>query len=373
MHTQNLELSGMDVYGSDPLARFLIGRWKIWPIGLAFFIFLWSLFFLFLLPAVFGFLFPSTDIVRNSLADYYNQINFLIIFPTVAYYYLAQPQIVIRIYNIVLRYVHDSDRASSLSSYVREQHAKNYWVVPGILFALLGMGLGAYDNVTQKLGIYWYAANWFMIFLMQLTRGLVFYILFTVAIRHLVASTCLNKIFQRTESLIILTSTKQNTIYHAINNYAFSFSSIVAVAGLSLGLQPILSNPPYPEYYIFVAVYFVLAPVSFFLPIWQLHKEMTSSRSKILDNLNAKLQAEFKEFVDSFDEKAVTSAKKSEAISMRLKLIREAIELAEKSPKWPFDVNTIYKLGVTVISPFLITIINRIVELGVQLLDSIID
>ena len=120
-----------------------------------------------------------------------------------------------------------------------------------------------------------------MVILMQLIRGLIFYILFTVAIRHLVASTCLNNIFHRTESLVILTSTKQNTIYQAINNYAFSFAAIVAVAGLSLGLQPILSNPPYPEYYIFVAVYFILAPVSFFLPIWQLHKEMVSSRSKI--------------------------------------------------------------------------------------------
>ena len=92
-----------------------------------------------------------------------------------------------------------------------------------------------------------------------------------------------------------------------------------------------------------------------------------------MGELNAKLQVEFKEFVESFDERNDASAKKSEVISTRLKLIREAIELAEKSPKWPFDVSTVYKLGVTVISPFLITIINRVTEFGVQLLDSIID
>ena len=138
MQTQAHELSGMDDYGSDPLARLLIGRWKIQPVGLAFIILLWSLFFLFLLPAIFGFLSPSNSNISNSLADYYNQINFLIVFPAIAYYYLGQPQIIIRVYNTVLKYVPDlRDRAISLNAYVQKQHARTYWLVPGILFAML--------------------------------------------------------------------------------------------------------------------------------------------------------------------------------------------------------------------------------------------
>ena len=99
---------------------------------------------------------------------------------------------------------------------------------------------------------------------------------------------------------------------------------------------------------------------------------MSNSKRNILDALNAKLQSEFKEFIESFEEKNAEATKNTEEISKRLQLLHEAIEFAEKTPNWPFNVNTIYKLGATVISPFLFTIINRISELGNELVDSLI-
>ena len=153
MQAQDKVLSGADIYGNDLLAKILIGRWKIRPIGFALIIFLWGIIFLILLPAVFGYLFPGKGIIRNSLADSYNQINFLFIFPSVAYYYVAQTQIVIHVYTIVSKYVPALEiQAISTNAYARMQHAKKYWVVPGILFAILGMGLGTYDNAINKFG-----------------------------------------------------------------------------------------------------------------------------------------------------------------------------------------------------------------------------
>lgn len=374
MQTKDQDLSMADVYGSDPLAKLLIGRWKIKPTIFALIIFFWGIIFLVLLPAIFGYLFPSKGIIRSSIVDRYNQINFLIIFPSLAYYYVAQSKIIIRLYKVISKYVPVlGDQAISTNSYIWMQNAKKYWAIPGMLFAILGMILGTYDNAFNKLGTFWYSANWFMLILMQLTRGIVFYILITVAIRHLVASIGLNKIFEQTEAPLVFTSIKQNTLFQAVNKYAFSFASIVAIVGLALGLQPILSNPPIPEYYIFVAVYFILAPVSFFLPIWQIHKEMVNNKGKILEDLNTKLQSEYKEFLESFEEKNDAAIKKSEEISTRLQLIHQAIVMAEECPNWPFNVNTMYRLGVTIVSPFFLTIINRISEFGNQLFDSLIN
>jgi hypothetical protein len=360
MRIQCGDLSVADIYGSDPLARVLIGRWRIRPLILALVFFFVGAVYLFLLSAIFGYLLPHDGITRSSLEDSFNQLNLLFIFPAVAFYYMRQPQRIAQVYDAVARYVPQAGgEALSSCSQLRDWHAKPRWWIPGVLFGLLGMGLGTVDNIV-KLGNYWYAANWLMILILQLARGAILYLLITIAARHLAASAKLNRMFAHAEFPLTITSTTRNAGFQAITNYALTFAGIAAIAGLNLGLQPVLSTPPLPEYIVFVVAYFVLTPAGFFLPLWQARRRMVEIKRRTLDGLTERLQSEFERLMESLGEDKAQAHEKEEQISERLNAIRQAVELAEKSPTWPFQQNAACKLGATVIFPFVFAVLDML-------------
>jgi hypothetical protein len=84
LHLSTDLLSIPDMMGSDPLAR-LLWRLRLSPTQLAGLFFFAGAGYLFGLAAAFGYLWPSPAYVASEI-DYFNQLNFLIIFPTVAYY-----------------------------------------------------------------------------------------------------------------------------------------------------------------------------------------------------------------------------------------------------------------------------------------------
>ena len=360
METQRGKLSAPDIHGSDPLARVLIGRWRIRPLTLALVFFFVGAVYLFLLSAIFGYLLPHDGITRSSLEDSFNQLNLLFIFPAVAFYYMRQPQSIVRVYDAVARYVPQAGgEVLSSCSQIRDWHAKPRWWTPGVLFGVLGIVLGTYDNIA-KLGNYWYAANWLMILILQLARGVILYLLITIAARHLAASARLNRMFAHAEFPLTIAPTTRNAGFQAITNYALSFAGIAAIAGLNLGLQPVLSTPPLPEYVVFVVAYFVLTPAGFFLPLWQARRRMVEIKRRTLDGLTEKLQSEFERLLESLGEDEGQAHETEEQISERLSAIREAVELAGKSPTWPFQQSAAYKLGATVIFPFVFAILDML-------------
>jgi hypothetical protein len=271
---------------------------------------------------------------------------------------MRQSRSIVGVYGAVAESVHSIDEKEVFSvPQIRALQAGSRWWIPGVLLGVLGILLGITDNIG-KLGIYWYAANWLMILIMQSARGIVLYMLITLVLRHLTACVGLNQIFAQAKLALPIKSPSRQAGFQAITNYALGFAGIAAVVGLNLGLQPVLSSPPMPEYAIFVALYFVLVPIGFLLPLWQAHRKMVEGKRSVLGDLSRRQQLEFGSLLENLAESGHQAHSEREEVLGRLQAIQQAIELTEETSNWPFRADAIVKLGATVVLPFVFTIVD---------------
>lgn len=351
-------LSVRDIYGSDPLAHLLLGRWRLRPWVIALISLLVGVCYMGGLAAAFGYFRPRPGIVASQ-SDIFNQLNFFIVFPVVMFYYLWQPAKIVQVYDAVCYHVQARDEtAVSLLQAIRRLNAHPGWWLPGVFVCLLGMTVGVYDSFS-RLGIWWYTANWLMAAVLQLVRGIIFYALIVVVARHLATTVGLNRLYARFPIPVrVLPITHAGGI-QTVGQYAFSFTAAAAVVGINLGTVPILSTRIAVDYPFQVLAYFLLAPLGFFLPLLQAHSHMAQNRNRVLDGLAAQFQAEYTRLlrlVADNDQEAAESL-------ARLKIIQETYEWTRKSPTWPFDTSTLYRLGATIVAPFSFALLQIVLEL----------
>lgn len=347
-----------EIFGHDPLARAL-GRMT--PVTLAFSVLAGGVGYMGGLAALFGFFWAQTGRVASQ-TDLFNQLNFFVIFPAIAFYYLWQPPQIVRLYRTVtifLRGSADTD-ADWLLAY-QTLNVRSIWWLTGFGVAMLGMVAGVYDNYF-KLGRWWYAANWLMVAGLQIARGVIFYMLALIIIRHLLLTVSLNRLYQQFEIPLTVIPLRQAEGLHFISRYALSFSVIAAVVSLSLGAAPMLSFDMGVDYPYQVAAYFILVPLGFFLPLWQAHVHMARKRDQVLDKLAVEFQMQHAHLlrqVTEQDEQAATSL-------ARLQALHETYEWTKKSPTWPFDTSTIYQFSATILAPFAFTLVQIALEMLAQ-------
>ena len=143
-------LSVRDIYGSDPLAHLLLGRWRLRPWVIALISLLVGVCYMGGLAAAFGYFRPRPGIVASQ-SDIFNQLNFFIVFPVVMFYYLWQPAKIVQVYDAVCYHVQARDEtAVSLLQAIRRLNAHPGWWLPGVFVCLLGMTVGVYDNSSRQ-------------------------------------------------------------------------------------------------------------------------------------------------------------------------------------------------------------------------------
>ena len=338
-----------DIFGSDPLAR-LLWRLRLSPWRLALIFFLAGAGYMGGLAAAFGYLLPRATIVASQ-GDLFNQLNFFIIFPTVAFYYLWQPMAIVRVYAAIRRLTPDEVEAA-LWSQIRRTNARPGWWLAGVLVAILGVAAGAYDNLAG-LGTWWYAANGLMIAILQVCNGLIYFMLIVIAARHVATALGLNRCYRQFKIPLTILPARQGSL-EVVSRYAFSVTALLAVVGLNLGTAPLVSPSLGVIYPFQVAAYFLIGPACFILPVWQAHRYMARRRDRLLNDLAARYQAEFTLLVDRLQ---VDSAEASSSLE-RVKVLQETYELIGKAPTWPFRLGLVYQLAATVLLPFLFTILQ---------------
>ena len=119
----------------------------------------------------------------------------------------------------------------------------------------------------------------------------------------------------------------------AVGQYAFLFTALAAIIALNLGTAPVLSPKLGVDYPYQVAAYLVLAPLAFFLPLWQAHRHMARRRENILNDLADRFKSEHARLLmclSQNDQDASPSLK-------RLRLLREGYEWTRKVSTWPID------------------------------------
>lgn len=342
MSPKNLTLS--EIHGSDPLAKWVGQKWKVSPLGAGLFFFLSGVIYAGILPRFWGY---PLEI------DGVNLLNLILVFPVAGYFYMYQPRSILKTYESLAHYLREEEEHNVFHiSRIRSTHNRALWWVIGILFGLLGAGLGVSFSITH-FKEYWYSANGFEIALVQGVRFLAYYCIGVAASRHIAASLELNNLFEHTD-LPLTVDADRLEIFRSVKNFALEFVGVAAIIALNLGLQPLLIDPPILEYTIYVSLYFIVAPVSFFLPLWEAHLTMVRTKNKMLDRLNYDYQEESQKLFRRMENDSKISSYGKEADS--LTRLEQTIQTVSRATDWPFQGTTFYRLFVTVVSPFFLVI-----------------
>jgi len=331
-----------DIHGSDPIAG-LLRKWKVTPWAAFFFSMIAGGIYAYLLPQLWGYRFEVDGFL----------INIVLVYPVAAYFYISQPARIIRTYDSAARYLREEDQSQHLHfEKIAKTHARKIWWLIGLVFGLLG----AYFGITygiQHFGEFSYSANILEIFLVQFFRFIAFYAIGVSASRHIATSIELNILFENADFPLTVDADRLE-VFRSVKNFALEFVGVAAIIALNLGLQPLLTDPPIVEYSIYVALYFIVAPVSFFLPVWEAHLRMSKIKNGMLDRLNYDFQEESQRLYRKFDMDTTSISYQKQAET--LVQLEKTIETVARATDWPFQGTTFYRLAATVVSPFLLVL-----------------
>ncbi len=346
-----------DVYGSDPLARLLDAKLHLSPLKFALSGIVFAIAYMGGLALAFGFFQPREGIVASTV-DFFNQLNFFIVFPAIAFYYQWQPGKLTATYAAVREQLADGAPAGSdVFVSIRRAAGQSGWWLAGLVVALIFIGLGIPDNFL-KLGRWWYAANGWMVAGLQLSRGLMAYMVVLICGRHLAASIQLGRIYKQGGVQAVILAPRQRRGIRAAADYAFSFVVFTAAFGLNIGLTPILSTKPEAAYPYLVVLYLILAPFCFLLPLWGAHRAMVTQKNRTMDALALQHQAQYERLLAQVE----NNGPEAEEELRRLKNIEAAYELAKRSWGWPFDTAVLLKVGAAIAAPFAVVVSQLIQE-----------
>lgn len=128
---------------------------------------------------------------------------------------------------------------------------------------------------------------------------------------------------------------------------------IISIAGVYLGgwiiiLRPGLPADPLAVAYVplfleLLGVPVVVAAMTFFLPLWNIHQIMLTRRAEIrqkLDELGQSIDRSARELLDRADELVLAEGEEK---SKRLELMQQTYQQCRDVPVWPFNVQTLIK------------------------------
>jgi hypothetical protein len=134
----------------------------------------------------------------------------------------------------------------------------------------------------------------------------------------------------------------------------------VSVAGLFL-IPLILLGPPARAGFIVIGLS-AISLVSLFIPLWGVHRQMTVAKERALDQIYIRLMDTHQTLM----ERPPLDSETLGDLTNRTSLLVTLRELVLKSPNWPFrDVASLLRATLAVASPFLIYLLQRMLDLYV--------
>ena len=110
-------------------------------------------------------------------------------------------------------------------------------------------------------------------------------------------------------------------------------------------------------------VYVLLAPTSFFIPLWSAHIAMLAYRNR----LSKAVSQEFDSVFARLHSPRVEDADQAELLLKRIRQLDEERELLERLPVWLFDVASIRKFFGLALSPLIPIVTSLVLDLLSQL------
>lgn len=355
------QLTIKDIHGTDPLAKLFLQWFNLKPVGMALFFIIGG--------GLFGYLTPLllSSASAQDLITIITIINIVVVFPFTGYYYAYQPNSILRIYQSVARYFKEENLDAIPFEKLQIWHAKPIWWLFGLVIGFISTAF-ALINAINFFGNAWGNFN---VVLISLAFSIRFFALSMIGIifaRHIAISIKLNTVFQYTEFPLTLDTDKVE-VFNTVKRFSLEMIGFAAIIALNLGLQPLVIDVPIPEYLFYVVLYFILVPISFFLPLWQVHRRMVIIKNNMLQKLHKDYQEEAEKLYDALakdPKKDLSSSYLKQTESMNS--IKQAVELIARSPDWPFEGTIFYRLIITILSPFLFVIFEIFINIISNLL-----
>lgn len=348
----------------DPLVRFL-SRLRLHPVNFGLLVLSYGLIRTLVLPATFGYLRTvqvGDQMVTGLLDDWPVLVVELIMVPLVAGYYLWQPNTMQSVYNGMAKRLGTNQVAEANARESAQPLGWPGWVAVAITIGLLEAIHIQY--VFQNYSILtWESVNGVMAFSRQLIRFLTFYMIVFIVIRQTFMIIGLNRLFSELSVNIAPLHPDKAGGLRILGNYVLTTGIIIGTIGLYVGagffrgrLNPDLLTI---EFYASTVIYFVFAPLIFFLPIMRVHRQMKDAKNKLLADVSDQFDIEYQRLLERLKHDQMNSDDVS-----RMEAIQKVYQIADGAPEWPFDLEIVSKFTAAIILPVL-------VPLGISMLSKL--
>lgn len=187
----------------------------------------------------------------------------------------------------------------------------------------------------------------------MLIRLVTFYMIVHIIIRQLFMIVGLNRFFSELSVKITPLHPDQAGGLRILGDYVLSTGLIVGAIGLYFGMGFIRQNlNPYAittEFYVLLILYFLLAPLFFFLPLMQVHRRMKEAKRTLLLEIADQFDIEYRKLLAGLKNDQLESD-----LALRVETIHKIYKLAEDAPEWPFSFEIVSKFGAATVLPVLI-------------------
>jgi len=344
----------LEIVRSDPFARFL-RRIGLSPISFGLFVFVYGIIRNLVLPAIFGHLFTveiDGKIILGVLNDWPVLVNELIMVPVVAGYYLWQPITMQTLYDGISERIGPSHLARARAmEYIRPIRWPG-WAIVAFLIAVLEASF-IHDVFLSSKVLIWENVNIVMLASSFLVRFVVFYMIVYITVRQVFTIIGLNRFFSDLTVKIAPLHPDRAGGLRILGDYVLSTGLIIGVLGLYFGmgflrreLNPLVITA---EFYILLVIYFLLAPLFFFLPLLQVHRRMNEAKKVLLIEIAQQFDIEYRKLLDGLKRDQVDSNH-----VLRVETIQKIYKIAEGSPEWPFNLEIVSKYTAAIVLPVLI-------------------
>ena len=344
----------LEILRSDPFARFL-QKYHLTPLGVGLLAFIYSLVRTLALPAIFGHLFTVQAGGRTILGvfdDWTVLVNELITVPVVAGYYLWQPSAMQALYDGISEKIGPSPLARARAmEYVRPVRWPG-WAAVAFIIGILEASFIQYLYLNSTVLI-WENINTVMLVSTFLVRLFTFYMLVYIIVRQIFMIIGLNRLFSELSVKIAPLHPDKAGGLRILGDYVLSLSLMIGAVGLYFGmgflrreLNPLVITA---EFYVLLTIYFVLAPLFFFLPVIQVHRRMKEAKRKLLTEVAEQFDIEYRKLLDGLKQDQLNPNH-----VLRVEAIQKIYKIAEDAPEWPFNLEIVSKYAAAIIFPVLL-------------------
>lgn len=344
----------LEIIRSDPFARFL-QRYRISPVAFGLIAFLYGFIRTLVLPTIFGNLYTvqsNGKPILGALDDWPILAIELVMVPVVAGYYLWQPATMQTLYDGIAVIIGPNPLARAKTmEYVRPVQ----WPGWAVIAVVVGVFEAAYINYVLRMGnvINWETVNTTMVVAYLVERFSIFYLLVFIVVRQIFMIIGLNRFFSETIVKIAPLHPDQAGGLRILGDYVLSTSLFIGAIGLYFGMGFIrLELNPYVitgEFYVLLIVYFLLAPLFFFLPLIQVHRRMKEAKKRLLTEVAEQFDIEYRKLFDGLRQDNVDSGQ-----VLRVETIQKIYKITEGAPEWPFNLDILSKFAAAIIFPVLL-------------------